>query len=100
MKIDTHRLVCLFLILYRAANAADSTGNFLLQNYKQALDTQATLLRELHIFESSMKFTATDFLRWHKEETAFLSIAKWKEPDVLALKVSYVEAMEYLFELQ
>src|SRR5260221_5796427 len=100
MKIDTHHLVCLFLILYRGADAADSTGNFLLQTYKQALDTQANLLQELHIFESSTKFTATDFLRWHKEETVFLSVAKRKEPDVLTLKVSYVEAMEYLFELQ
>ena len=41
-----------------------------------------------------------DFLRWHKEETAFLSVAKRKEPTVLALKVSYVEAMEDLFKIQ
>ena len=87
-------------ILNCAADAASSTGNFLLQNYKQALGTQANLLQELHIFEKSTKFTATDFLCWHKEETAFLSIAKWKEPDVLVLKVSYVEAMECVFELQ
>ena len=84
---------------YRAADATSSTGNFLLQNYKQALDTQTNLHRELHIFETSTKISAMDFLRWHKEETAFLSVAKRKEPTVLALKVSYVEAMEALFEL-
>jgi hypothetical protein len=44
-----------------------------------------------------MTFSAIDFLCWHKEEIAFLSIAKWKEPDVLAIKVSYVEAIEDLF---
>jgi len=80
--------------------ATSSTGNFLLQNYKQALDTQTNLCRELHIFETSTTFSAADFLCWHKEEAAFLSIAKWKEPSVLSLKVSYVEAMEDLFEIQ
>jgi len=86
--------------LHHAADAASSTGNFLLQNYKQALDTQANLRRELLIYETSTKFSATDFLRWHKEETAFLSVAKRKEPDVLTMKVSYVEAMEDLFAIQ
>jgi hypothetical protein len=52
------------------------------------------------MFETSTKFSATDFLRWHKEETAFLSVAKWKEPDVLAMKVSYVEALEDLNVIQ
>ena len=87
-------------ILYRAADAANSSGNFLLQNYKQALDTLGNLRRELHIFETSTNFSATDFQRWHEEETAFLSVAKRKEPNVLAMKVSYVEAMENLFEIQ
>ena len=87
-------------ILYRAADATSSTGNFLLQNYKQALDTQTNLHQELHIFETSMMFSAADFLRWHKEEAAFLSVAKQKEPSVLSLKVSDAEAMEDLFEIQ
>ena len=87
-------------ISYRTADAACSTGNFLLQNYKQALDTLENLRRELHIFETSSKFSAVDFRRWHEEKTAFLSVAKRKEPDVLAMKVSYVEAMENLFEIQ
>ena len=87
-------------ISYRAADAASLTGNFLLQNYKQALDTLENLRRELHVFETSTKFSATDFLRWHEEEATFLSVAKRKEPDLLAMKVSYVEAMENLFEIQ
>ena len=41
-----------------------------------------------------------DFRRWHKEETAFLSVAKRKEPTVPAIKVSYVEAIENLFKFQ
>ena len=87
-------------ILYHAADAANSSGNFLLQNYKQALDTLGNLCRELHIFETSMNFSATDFQCWHEEETVFLSVAKQKEPNVLAMKVLYVEAMENLFEIQ
>jgi len=86
--------------LYHTADAASSTGNFLLQNYKQALDTQASLCRELLIYKTSTKFCAKDFLRWHEEETAFLSVAKRKEPDVLTMKVSYVEAMENLFAIR
>jgi len=47
-----------------------------------------------------MMFSAADFLCWHKEEATFLSVAKRKEPSVPSLKVSYVEAMEDLFEIQ
>ena len=52
------------------------------------------------MFEKSTKLSAADFQRWHKEETAFLSVAKRKEPDVLTMKVSYVEAMEDLVAIQ
>ena len=47
-----------------------------------------------------MGFSAMDFQHWHKEETAFLLVAKRKEPNVLAIKVSYVEAIENLFKIQ
>jgi len=87
-------------ILYHTADAANSSGNFLLQNYKQALDTLGNLRQELHIFKTSTNFSAMDFQCWYEEETAFLSVAKRKEPDVLMIKVSYVEAMENLFEIQ
>ena len=87
-------------ISYPAADAACSTGNFLLQNYKQALNTRQNLRQELSIFGASTGFSATDFKRWHKEETVFLSVAKRKEPNVLAIKVSYVEAIENLFKIQ
>jgi len=30
----------------------------------------------------------------------FLAVAKWKEPDVLTMKVLYVEAMEDLFAIE
>jgi hypothetical protein len=41
-----------------------------------------------------------DFLRWHREEISFLSIAKRKEPDETSLKVSYVEALEKVFAIE
>jgi hypothetical protein len=86
--------------LCRAADPDSSAGNFLLQNYKQALDTQVNLGRELQTFKYSTGFTTADFLRWHKEETTFLSVAKRKEPDEITLKVSYVDALEKLFTLE
>jgi hypothetical protein len=62
-----------------ASNADSSAGNFLLQNYKQALDTQVNVGQELRTFKTSTEFAAADFLCWHKEETMFLSVAKQKE---------------------
>ena len=40
-----------------------------------------------------------DFLRWHQEETMFLSIIKQKESEGTTLKVSYVEALQKLLHL-
>ena len=87
-------------ILCRFAHADSSAGNFLLQNYKQALDTQVNLGQELQTFKALTGFAAADFLRWHKEETAFLSVAKWKEPAEITVKVSYVDALEKLCILE
>lgn len=75
----------------------DTLGDFLLQNYKQALKIQHVHRLQLDDFEASTSFTAADFLRWHQEETAFLSTAKRKEPAETTLKVSYVEALEKVF---
>jgi hypothetical protein len=86
--------------LCRASDADSSAGNFLLQNYKQALDTQVNVGQELRTFEASTGFAAVDFLRWHKEETTFLSVAKRKEPGETTLKVSYVDALQKLFNLE
>jgi hypothetical protein len=82
------------------AYADSSAGNFLLQNYKQALDTQVNLGQELQMFKALTGFAAADFLHWHQEETMFLSVAKWKEPEGTTLKVSYVEALQKLFTLK
>jgi len=86
--------------LCHVAHADSSAGNFLLQNYKQALDTQVNLGQELQMFKALTGFTTADFLCWHQEETTFLSIAKWKEPDGTTLKVSYVDALQKLFTLE
>ena len=87
-------------ILCHASNADSSAGNFLLQNYKQALDTQVNVSQELWMFKTSTGFAAADFLRWHQEETMFLSVAKRKEPGEITLKVSYVDALQKLFTLE
>jgi hypothetical protein len=86
--------------LFRVADADSSAGNFLLQNYKQALDTQVNLSQELQMFKASSGFAAADFLRWHREEATFLSVAKRKEPDGTTSKVSYVEALQKLCTLE
>jgi hypothetical protein len=52
------------------------------------------------VFEYQTGFAAPDFLNWHQEETAFLSVAKRKEPEEMTLKVSYVEAMEKLYKIE
>lgn len=95
-----HRSVFLSKHYIRTSDADNSLGNFLLQNYKQALHTQVALGRELLLFESATCFSTMDFLRWHREEIAFLSIAKRKEPDETSLKVSYVEALEKVFAIE
>ena len=82
------------------AHADSSVGNFLLQNYKQALDTQVNLGQELQMFKALTGFAVVDFLCWHQEETMFLSIAKQKEPEEITSKVSYVEALQKLFALE
>jgi hypothetical protein len=86
--------------LCRFAHADSFAGNFLLQNYKQALDTQVNLGQELQTFKALTGFAAADFLRWHQEETTFLSVAKRKEPEGTTLKVLYVEALQKLFTLE
>jgi len=82
------------------AHADSSAGDFLLQNYKQALNTQVNLGQELQTFKALTGFAAADFLHWHQEETKFLSIAKWKEPEGITLKVSYVDTLQRLFILE
>jgi hypothetical protein len=78
----------------------DTLGDFLLQNYKQALKVQHVHRLQLDDFEASTSFTAADFLRWHQEETTFLSVAKRKEPEETTLKVSYVEALEKVYMIE
>jgi hypothetical protein len=75
------------------------SGMFLLQNYKQAFTVQRDVEQELRVYKAQTGFGADDFRRWHEEEMDFLSIAKKKESDRLALKVSYVEAMENFYAI-
>ena len=100
MTIDTHRSVCSYLYFGGVSLTDDTLGDFLLQNYKQALKVQRVHRIQLDDFEASTSFTAADFLRWHEEETTFLSVAKRKEPEETTLKVSYVEALEKVFMIE
>jgi hypothetical protein len=56
--------------------------------------------QELEVFEAETTFTAADFVRWHEEESKFLSVAKRKEPEEVTLKALYVEAMENYFAIE
>ena len=82
-------------VCFGSVSLTDTTlGDFLLQNYKQALRIQRVHRELLDLFETSTGFNADDFKSWHKEESTFLSCAKRKEPEEITLKVSYVEALE------
>ena len=84
-----------------SVSLTDTTlGDFLLQNYKQALKVQLVNRLQLDQFEVSTGFTAADFIRWHQEESTFLSLARRKEPEEMTLKVSYVEALEKFFMIE
>ena len=82
------------------SNISTLSGMFLLQNYKQALSIQLDIGQELRAYKAKTGFGAAEFLRWHQEEMDFLSTAKRKEPDELALKVSYVNALETFFTIR
>ena len=91
----------LMSVCFDSVSLTDTTqGDFLLQNYKQALKIQLVHSLQLEQFEVSTSFTAADFIRWHQEESTFLSLAKRKEPEETTLKVSYVEALEKVFMLE
>ena len=82
------------------SNISTLSGTFLLQNYKQALSIQLDVGQELWAYKAETGFGTAEFLRWHQEEMDFLSTAKRKEPDELALKVSYVNALETFFTIR
>jgi len=93
--------VCFISVCFGSVSLTDTTlGDFLLQNYKQALRIQLVHRLQLEQFEVSTGFMAADFICWHQEESTFLSLARRKEPDETTLKVSYIEALEKVFMLK
>jgi hypothetical protein len=103
-QVNEDRYVSLGMLMsvcFDSVSLTDTTqGDFLLQNYKQALKIQLVHSLQLELFEMSTGFTAADFIRWHQKESTFLSLAKRKEPEETTLKVSYVEALEKVFMLE
>jgi hypothetical protein len=96
MTIATHHLVSTCLSCVFSLTLCN-LGNFLLQNYKQALECIRDIERELIIFTQATGYAESDFLKWHEEERHFLSVATKKEPVLQTLKVSYVGSLEKLY---
>jgi hypothetical protein len=98
---DRYASLGMFISVFWQRLLTDTTlGDFLLQNYKQALNIQVVHRQQLEQFKATTGFTAADFKRWRQEESAFLSLAKRKEPKETTLKVSYVEALEKVFMIE
>jgi hypothetical protein len=72
------------------------TGNFLLQNIKQAIDIKVKLGHKLKTYMQITRYGANNFPAWHNEEKLFLSTAKKKEPLEQMVKASYVKALKKL----
>ncbi|KAI0027008.1 hypothetical protein K488DRAFT_8790, partial [Vararia minispora EC-137] len=71
-----------------------SLGNFILNNYKQALSNIYDLEREITIFEQQTGLSRRGFPGWLEEEHQFLATATKAEPVAQTLRVSYVECLE------
>ncbi len=56
----------LALCMHSATDIDIPSGNFLLNNYKQALSVQWNLGQELQLFKACTRFSDEDFLCWHQ----------------------------------
>ncbi|KAI0054626.1 hypothetical protein BV25DRAFT_1816807, partial [Artomyces pyxidatus] len=70
-------------------------GNFLLKNYRQALNMVFEYQREIDAFERLTGFAGPDFERWHREELAYLQTTG-DETEEDAQEAGYVEALKTL----
>jgi hypothetical protein len=68
------------------------SGNFLLNNYKQALKIIKEYGPEVEAFKTQLAISDTTFEEWLNNEREFLLALK-DEPDEWGLKCSYVEAL-------
>ena len=74
-------------------------GNFLYNNYKQALDIIASFTPQVEEFKASRNISDDDFETWRKEELEYLT-SLTAEPEYDVCAVAYVEALEALSKAQ
>lgn len=71
------------------------TGQFLYNNYKQALDLIKTYTAELATFKVFTNFADKDFKAWNQEELAYLKDCA-SEPAATSVAISYIAELEKL----
>lgn len=70
-------------------------GNFIYNNYRQALDILSTSKANLSLLEERLGTTSDDYERYLLEERQYLASLK-KEPEDALRKVEYMEKLEKL----
>ena len=70
-----------------------TTGNFLLNNYKQAIQIIKDYLLGVHAWKQHLGISNQDIDGWLKDERKFLESLK-EEPEEHVLACAYVEALQ------
>lgn len=68
-------------------------GNFIYQNYRQALEKIAINSGQLSLLESSLGTTAADYEKYHADEVRYFQDLR-KEPDDVQQTVDYIEKLQ------
>ena len=98
IRISTRRQVCLFG-LSRALCSFSQIGNFIFQNYRQALDKIATESQQLAALEARLKTMAADYECYLRAERDHLQSLK-SEPVEVQQAVDYIELLVKVQELR
>lgn len=88
------RPVCDSSIFLAAINPTlTATGNFIYQNYRQALEKIAINSGQLALLESSLGTTAADYEAYHAAEVQYFQDLR-SEPDDIQQTVDYIEKLQ------
>lgn len=79
------------------ADKYESLGQFLLNNYKQALDVMREMPVRIQTLTSSWQITKFQFTTWLNLEHNYLR-SKQSEPDVDILGVEYIELLDKYYD--
>jgi hypothetical protein len=69
------------------------SGNFIYQNYHQALEKIAINVGQLSLLESSLGTTATDYENYHATEVKYFQDLR-KEPEDVQRSVDYIGKLQ------